>query len=230
MAGYREFQTGEVLTAANVDDFLAKQAVMKFADAAARDAALGTAVVSPNALREGMVAYLDDTDEVIKYDGTDWTSVAPAIAGIGSNVVQTIKDDGFTTSSATYVDVTGLAATITPSSDTSKVLVIATVPLGHNQSAGLAMLTVLRGSTDLVVPDSPGSDPTGYVAIGDFSGVNVFMFSTSFVYLDSPATDSATTYKVQCRATGAADTAYVNRNPNNNSFGVATLTVIEVEV
>jgi hypothetical protein len=63
MAGFREFVTGEVLTAANVDDFLAKQAVMKFADAAARDAALGTAVAGGNALREGMVAYLDSTDE-----------------------------------------------------------------------------------------------------------------------------------------------------------------------
>ena len=69
MAGFREFVTGEVLTADNVMDFLQKQAVMKFADAAARDAALGTAV------REGMVAWLDDTDSVIAYDGTAWNPV-----------------------------------------------------------------------------------------------------------------------------------------------------------
>jgi len=75
MAGFREFVTGEVLTAANVDDFLAKQAVMKFADAAARDTALGTAVASGNALREGMVAWLDDDDSVIAYDGSAWNAV-----------------------------------------------------------------------------------------------------------------------------------------------------------
>ena len=43
MAGFREFVTGEVLTAGNVMDFLQKQAVMKFADAAARDAAVEAA-------------------------------------------------------------------------------------------------------------------------------------------------------------------------------------------
>jgi hypothetical protein len=75
MPGYREFDIGEVLTASNVNDFLMDQSVMKFADAAARDTALGTAVVSPNALREGMVAYLDDTDTVIAYDGSAWNLV-----------------------------------------------------------------------------------------------------------------------------------------------------------
>src|SRR6056297_869583 len=75
MAGYREFVTGEVLTAANVDDFLAKQAVMKFADSAARDTALGTAVGGSNALREGMVAYLDDTDGLQYYGGAAWEDV-----------------------------------------------------------------------------------------------------------------------------------------------------------
>jgi len=85
VAGYREFVTGEVLTAANVDDFLAKQSVMKFADAAARDAALGTAVAGGNALREGMVAYLDADDEVQFYDGSVWGPVgAEPPAGIGS--------------------------------------------------------------------------------------------------------------------------------------------------
>jgi hypothetical protein len=37
---------------------------------------------------KGMVAYLDDTDDVLKYDGTAWTTVRNA--GIGSNVVQTV--------------------------------------------------------------------------------------------------------------------------------------------
>ncbi|HEY7822089.1 MAG TPA: hypothetical protein VIG24_04620, partial [Acidimicrobiia bacterium] len=74
MAGYREFQTGEVLTAANVNDFLMEQSVMKFADAAARDTALGTAVGGANALREGMVAYLDDEDLPSFYNGTAWTT------------------------------------------------------------------------------------------------------------------------------------------------------------
>jgi len=75
VAGFRDFQTGEVLTAANVNDFLMQQSVMKFADATARDTALGTAVGGSNALREGMVAYLDDADEVEVYDGSGWVGL-----------------------------------------------------------------------------------------------------------------------------------------------------------
>ena len=78
MAGFREFVTGEVLTAANVDDFLMKQSVMLFADGAARDSALGTAVASGNALREGMLAYNQDDAALQVYDGTEWKAVGVA--------------------------------------------------------------------------------------------------------------------------------------------------------
>ena len=69
MAGYREFQTGEVLSAANVNNFLMEQATMTFADAAARDAALA------EVLRAGLNVYLQDTDRLQYYDGTDWQNV-----------------------------------------------------------------------------------------------------------------------------------------------------------
>ena len=110
MAGFREFVTGEVLTAANVDDFLAKQAVMKFADAAARDSALGTAVAGGNALREGMVAYLDDTNDVLKYDGSSWLSVGP---GKVLQVVVGTDSTDRTTTSTVFVDA-NISVSITP--------------------------------------------------------------------------------------------------------------------
>ena len=71
MAGYREFQTGEVLTAANVNSFLMEQATMTFADAAARDAALA------GVLREGLLTYNLDEGRLEVYDGTDWVEPAP---------------------------------------------------------------------------------------------------------------------------------------------------------
>lgn len=76
MAGFRDFVTGEVLTAANVNNFLMKQSVMVFANDAARTAALGAEVA------EGMVAYLIDTDAVQYYDGTAWQDVGGAAAGL----------------------------------------------------------------------------------------------------------------------------------------------------
>jgi hypothetical protein len=75
MAGYREFQTGEVLTAANVNDFLMNQSVMVFADASARTTALSSPI-------EGMVSYLQDTNAVEVYDGSGWTAVAESPIGL----------------------------------------------------------------------------------------------------------------------------------------------------
>ncbi len=67
-AGYKLFNTGDVLTAAQVNTYLMEQTVMVFADAAARTTAL-TGVVS-----EGMISYLKDTNAVEVYNGTAWVS------------------------------------------------------------------------------------------------------------------------------------------------------------
>lgn len=84
MAGYREFQTGEVLTAANVNDFLMNQSVMVFADSSARDTALGTAVASGNALVEGMLTYNKATGALEVYDGSAWSGVGGSVKKIAA--------------------------------------------------------------------------------------------------------------------------------------------------
>jgi hypothetical protein len=65
--GFKDFTTGEVLTAADVDGYL-MQGIWVFADATARDAA----VTSP---QEGNACYLKDTNEVLTYSGTAWVAV-----------------------------------------------------------------------------------------------------------------------------------------------------------
>jgi len=231
MAGFREFVTGEVLTAANVDDFLMKQSVQKYADAAARDAALGTAVAGGNALREGMVAYLDDTDEVIKYDGTDWSSVAPAIAGIGSNVVSVTKTDVFTTSSASFTAITGLTVTITPSSDTAKVLLVCCVPLNIASNVRTA-IRLMRGVTAIAVGPAVGSRRAASASFfpGDGAG-NVAQIVVPVTHLDSPATTSATTYTVEVfvqSGTVRVGTTVNDADTSDNSRTVSSITAIEV--
>ena len=69
-AGYKLFNTGDVLTAAQVNTYLQEQAVMRFANAAARTTALS------GVLAEGMVSYLMDTNAVEVYDGSAWVGVA----------------------------------------------------------------------------------------------------------------------------------------------------------
>jgi hypothetical protein len=67
--GFIDFTAGEVLTAAQMDETF-RQTVMRFSDAATRDTAL------TGVLAEGMIAYLDDTDEIVKYNGASWESIS----------------------------------------------------------------------------------------------------------------------------------------------------------
>jgi hypothetical protein len=68
--GFKEFTTGDVLTAADANGYLASQVVMVFADSAART----SAITSP---QEGMFSFLKDTNSTEYYSGTAWVSVAP---------------------------------------------------------------------------------------------------------------------------------------------------------
>lgn len=67
-AGKRTFIAGEVLTAAQVNDYLMDQAVMRFSGSAARAASI-------TAPTEGMVTYLDDVNRLYIYDGAAWQEV-----------------------------------------------------------------------------------------------------------------------------------------------------------
>jgi len=77
-AGYKLFNTGDVLTAAQVNTYLMEQTVMVFANAAARTTAL------TGVLAEGMVSYLKDTNATEVYDGSAWVSIGSSgdITGI----------------------------------------------------------------------------------------------------------------------------------------------------
>jgi hypothetical protein len=71
-AGYKLFNTGDVLTAAQVNTYLNEQTVMVFADSAARTTALS------GVLAEGMVSYLQDSNVVEVYNGSAWVGVSGA--------------------------------------------------------------------------------------------------------------------------------------------------------
>jgi hypothetical protein len=75
-AGYKLFATGDVLTAAQVNTFLMEQAVMRFADSAARTTALS------GVLAEGMVSYLQDTNSLEVYDGSAWIGATGDITAL----------------------------------------------------------------------------------------------------------------------------------------------------
>lgn len=73
--GYKEFTTGDVLTAADANGYLASQVVMVFASAAART----SAIASP---QEGMISYLKDTNSTEYYSGSAWAAIGGSSAKV----------------------------------------------------------------------------------------------------------------------------------------------------
>lgn len=115
MSGWRDFVPGEVLTAANVQDYLMDQSVMTFASAAARTAAL----TSPT---EGMVSYLSDDNILQVYTGSSWVTIADdnglpvANGGTGATTVAAAQDAlrvGYTAVSPSSVDISGGTSSVT---------------------------------------------------------------------------------------------------------------------
>ena len=90
-AGYKLFNTGDILTAAQVHNNLQNQTVMFFADAATRDADAELTA----ALTEGMFCYLADTDTTLYYDGTAWQSFGTGdVTGLTAGAGITITNPG----------------------------------------------------------------------------------------------------------------------------------------
>ena len=139
-------------------------------------------------------------------------------------VVSTTFTSFFTTASASFTDITGLSVSITPASSANKILVIANVPYGSSVDA---VIQLVRNSTAV----GNGTAGSGYNGINDIYGGGDGQYSayqTAFNFLDSPATTSATTYKVQILA--VASTAYVNRRRQDTTYGgQSTITVMEIK-
>lgn len=149
-------------------------------------------------------------------------------------VVSTAKTDTFSTSSTSYVDVTGLSVSITPTSATSKIFISATVPTSALGSSNVKFFTLTRGTTELLVPTSPGSRQSAGFSLVQ-TNLAEDMISATLQFLDSPATTSAIEYKVRGKMSGATagNALYVNRGTTDTDTftfprGVATITLMEV--
>jgi hypothetical protein len=146
-------------------------------------------------------------------------------------VVSTTKTDTFSSSSSSFVDVTGLSVSITPSSATSKILVIAYITASAASGTDFATLRLMRDSTAICIGDSAGSRTRGLGASFQV-GNNNTSYTESVNFLDSPNTTSSTAYKIQSKAAFASN-AFINRTPTDSDNastcrGASTITVMEI--
>jgi hypothetical protein len=140
--------------------------------------------------------------------GLAWS--APAGGGKVLQVVTAFKDDTFSASDSAYQDITGLSVSITPSSTSSKVLVMMTVTGSHQPTIADAVLRLVRGATAIGVAASAGNRTLATVSL--MAESTTCTDSTAFTYLDSPATTSSTTYKVQGTGNGSTPKGFfINR-------------------
>ena len=192
------------------------------------------------------IPFLDGTELVRAYpdfsedlaDAVADGLSAAGNAGIGSNVVQTVKTNTFSTSNATFTAVTGLSATITPTSATNKVLVIASYAIGYGTGNGRqGGSRIVRGATPVYVGDTEGNRAGGLDnlrwsdAFANLTDRQMLRFTAVFV--DSPETTAATTYALEVRAESSG-IIYINRTANDGnavavSRGASSIVLIEVD-
>lgn len=147
-------------------------------------------------------------------------------------VKSTTKSDTFSMSSSTPADVTGLSVSITPTNASNKVLVFGALSAGNNTNNSVSVYPrLMRDSTAIALGDTAGSRRR-ITSNASFLDNNSNMTTIPFMFLDSPATTSATTYKIQISAQ-TTNTIYVNRTNDDTDSdtyprAISTITVMEV--
>lgn len=215
------FTAGQVLTAAQQTAI--NTGIPVFATTTTRDAAFGG---SNKVLAEGQFAYIEASNATQYYDGAAWQTLGGVI-----QLKSTAKTDTFSMSSSTFADVTGLSVSITPTSASNNILVIATLTVGNNPGVTAAAMQLVRGSTAIGIGDTAGSRGRVTAATKAYDGS--VQTPLGMTFLDSPATTSATTYKVQVRSVAASQTVVVNRSLDDTDSGnytrsISSITVMEV--
>ena len=116
-----------------------------------------------------------------------------------------------TTSTSGSTSDTGLSATITPKFNTSKILVLVSQSFGKDATNTQVDAYLVRGST-VIVNEWLNDD----VRTNDTQ--TLYLPPASLVYLDSPATTSATTYKTTWRNAAGSGTVYANNNSGKSKM------------
>ena len=171
--------------------------------------------------------------QVLKTDGNgnlSWVTPSKIL-----QVVQSVKTDSFSYATAAYADVTGMTATITPSSSSNKILVKINLVYGGENNAYF-VYKLLRGSTHIgqstAVSLSDQLNGTFVTNTGNNDDSQYKAWTASYEILDTPSTTSATTYKIQVYSRLGRGFR-LNRPYNNDNYdyimgGSSTITLMEI--
>jgi hypothetical protein len=161
----------------------------------------------------------------------DGISAQPVFPGQVLQVVSTTKTDTFTATVTGFVDITGLSATITPLSASNKILVFCTTNIGVSNASYFTGARILRDSTPVFVGDTAGSRAS--IFGGGINDQTNSANNINCIFIDSPATTNATTYKVQAYCESSAVTVCINRSgqDSDNAYNgryASSITLVEI--
>ena len=144
------------------------------------------------------------------------------------SILQTLSttkiDDHFQSATTSFVDVTGVTLTITPKYNTSKILITVSGAFSHNTSSRLTLFNLVRGSTAIGLPTSA---KTNSATRAMYHNGTDQLHQLHIEFLDSPATTSATTYKLQMR-TNSSGILYIGDRPSEDTRQGTTMTLMEI--
>lgn len=158
-------------------------------------------------------------DGIVDTDMLAAGAVTAAKRGAGAilQVVQTTKTDVDSMTGTTFDDL-GLSVTITPSSSSSKVLIFVYASIGSLASYDMK-LRLLRGTTPISVGDAAGNRAQASTSLSfSWSTGSYGAGNLGINFLDSPATTSATTYKLQAASYDPNTIIALNRGPNDTNL------------
>jgi len=174
---------------------------------------------------------------ITKLNNLSVSAITALPSGVGGKVLQVVsatKTDTYAANAGlqTFFDITGLSLSITPSSASNKILILATIQGQGDPGLSRLALRLMRDATAIGIGNAAGSRArTTTKALYDGSGRSIE--STSINFLDTPSSTSALTYKIQGYQTEGTGTHYINRSPSDTDNAeyqrtVSTITAFEI--
>ena len=182
--GWKDFSSGDVLTAADMDGYVMAQIIGVFADATARDAAL----TSP---QEGQHAFLKSDDGLYYYDGSSWTaSPIGDITGITTAANSGMAGGASSGTASISVDANNLS---TVTATTADYIIIEDVDDNSTKKALISDVVSagdITGVTAGTAISGGGTSGTGTVNVDVNAAGTVTAIATDYVLIEDAGDNS----------------------------------------
>jgi hypothetical protein len=171
-----------------------------------------------------------------KWQTTSGITYNSIIQVVTTNKTNSFVGTSVNTGNGHFIDVTGMAATITPFLATSKILVMLSMYVGATTTASgyNQHVRIKRNGVYPIIGDAEGSRPRVSARINMYSLNTYSMQMLTGNWIDSPGSTAALTYQVEMGGYSGSPIIYVNRSETQQNTAdydgvpVSTITLMEI--